>query len=110
SFNGAGGVVVAPSTPAVDVTGDLTLEAWINPASAARGYIVVKGGGNDYVDAYALRYGYNDDQALLLSVADGSTGTMASYFVSDTGVVPIGVFSHVVVTIQGTTVTMYLNG
>src|SRR5262249_34092073 len=64
----------------------------------------------DYVNAYSLRYGNANDRSLLLSVAEGTTGTRASYFRSVAGVMPIGVFSHVAVTIQGTTVPMYING
>src|SRR5882724_2657779 len=74
-FNGVNGAVAAPSSPATDITGDLTIEAWINPGSAARGYVVLKGNGNDHVNAYSLRYGDGNDQSLLLSVADGATGT-----------------------------------
>jgi hypothetical protein len=43
-------------------------------------------------------------------VADGSSGTQASYFLTGSGAVPIGVFSHVAVTIQGTQATIYVNG
>ena len=110
AFSFSGGSVVVPNQSAIDITGDLTIEAWVSPASAARGYIVLKGNGNDFVNAYSLRYGAGDDQSLLLSVADGPTGTQASYFLSPTGVVPIGTFSHIAVTIQGTTVQFYVNG
>jgi uncharacterized repeat protein (TIGR01451 family) len=109
-FNGASGAVIIPNSSSIDIIGDLTIEAWINPASSARGYIVVKGDGNDFVNAYSLRYGGNNDQSLLLSVADGSTGTQASYFQTVAGVVPVGTFSHVAVVIQGTTAAMYVNG
>jgi hypothetical protein len=110
SLNGASSVQVSNSA-ALDITGDLTIEAWINPASSARGYIVVKGNGNDNVNAYSLRYGAGDDRSLLLSVADGSTGNpQASYFESFPGVVPVGIFSHIAVTVQGTTATIYVNG
>jgi len=43
-------------------------------------------------------------------VADGATGTSGSYFDTVAGVVPVGVFGHVAVTIQGTTATVYVNG
>ncbi len=109
AFSLNGSSVQAPNSSAVDITGDLTIEAWIKPASSTRGYVVLKGDGNDFFNAYSLRYGGGDDQRLLLSVADGSTGTRASYFESGP-VVPIGVFSHVAVTIQGTTAALYVNG
>jgi hypothetical protein len=53
SFDGVSGVI-APNTQAIDITGDLTIEAWISPASGAEGYITVKGNGNDYVNAIQL--------------------------------------------------------
>jgi RHS repeat-associated protein len=109
SLNGVDGAT-APNSSAIDITADLTIEAWIKPASSSRGYIVVKGNGNDYVNAYSIRYGAADDQRLLLQVADGTTGTSGSYFETVAGVVPVGVFSHVAATIQGTTATVYVNG
>lgn len=107
SFDGNSSVQ-APNSAAIDITADLTIETWINPAGSTRGYIVLKGNGDDFVNAYALRYGDGNDQRLLLSVADG--GTAGSYFLTGAGAVPVSKFSHVAVVIQGTTAAIYVNG
>jgi len=74
SFNGTGFVQVQPpKRDPTNIKGDLTIEAWINPATAIRGDIVVHGSGDDHVGAYTFRYGDGNDQKLLVSVSDGGT-------------------------------------
>ena len=73
---------------------------------------MAKGDGDDYANAYQLFYGDSakgSSQDLLLAVSDG--GNAASYFESASGVViPVGVFTHVAATVQGTTAALYING
>ena len=64
-FDGIDDCVEVPHAASVDLTGDLTIEAWIKTESTARGVLVAKGSGNDFVDAYQLRYGNGDDQIII---------------------------------------------
>jgi len=111
SFGGNDWIEI-PNHTSIDLIGDLTITAWISAqggSSEGRGLIVAKGDGNDYKNAYQLRFQYaTGDQALLLSVSDG--GTTASYLRESQGSIPFGNFAYVVATIQGTTAHTYVNG
>ena len=99
-FNGSSYLSVASSAP-LNLSGySWTIEAWINPSSYA-----------NYNDIVAKRTS-NIGSAYQLYLIQ-STGYLAFYngtpYTSST-VVPLGVWSHVAATYNGTTLTLYFNG
>jgi hypothetical protein len=46
-FNGSGARVVAPDAPSLDITGPITIAAWIRPNVAGSQYVIKKAGSSD---------------------------------------------------------------
>ncbi|MFZ2886447.1 MAG: LamG domain-containing protein, partial [Minisyncoccia bacterium] len=103
SFDNSDDNVNMGTTPAsLNLTGDLTISAWIKPTSlggGSAGRIVDNGTGS--VNGYIFRLGSSNNLAF-----EGSTGSPASNASSIT----LGVWQHVAVSFSGTTATFYVNG
>jgi Concanavalin A-like lectin/glucanases superfamily/Carboxypeptidase regulatory-like domain/Viral BACON domain len=106
SFDGQSSYIAVPDSPTLDITGPITIAAWIKPTVASGTYIVTKGdptvGGNVYdLDIYPGQvrslFHYQGGG----SATRGATG--ATNIVS-------GTWQHVAVTWDGATVTVYYNG
>jgi len=97
SLDGNGDYVSVPDSPSLDITSQVTLDAWIYP-TALGGRIVNKitaGGGDGYLlDTY---------------------GGVARFIVGNQGLngataLPLNTWTHVAGTYNGTTMTVYVNG
>jgi glucose/arabinose dehydrogenase/PKD repeat protein len=100
SFDGVNDWVTVADSASLDLTSGMTLEAWVNPAalgSAWRTALLKEHGGTL---AYAL-YAHNGGSAPAGYVNAGVNGTSA---------LPIGTWSHLAATYDGTTLRLYLNG
>ncbi len=97
-----------PDAPELDITGDITISAWINPDSfdAGRHGIVGKF-GNDPEESYY--FGVQNDQLITNLSADGSTDDIDA---SNVGALTAGVWQHVAFTYNATSTTInyYVNG
>jgi hypothetical protein len=107
SFNGSTSYVTVSSSNSLNITGDITLEAWVKP-NAVNGTdqdILFKGTStSNATRQYGLRLvSANQFQGFY------SNGT-TEYYVSDTTSPTAGLWYHVVLTRQGTTATIYVNG
>lgn len=107
NFNGTNGVVAVPDTPTLDITGDITIDAWINPAVIA---------GDQRVIASKRSFNNNDANIIFFLEQNGSLA-FASKFgggpfaqVNSVTTIPLNQFTHVAVTIQETTLSFYING
>jgi Concanavalin A-like lectin/glucanases superfamily len=100
SLDGIASAVEIPSTSAIELTGELTIDAWINPTdNGGNGRIVdkIQAFGND---GYML-----DLTGFHLRAIVGGEG------IQSVGTVPANMFSHVAVTfVPGGTMTLYING
>ncbi len=96
-MDGATGYVEVPDSPALDVTGQITIDAWINPV-ATGGRVVDKitaGGADGYLlDTYGGR---------VRMIVNGQS-------VSGASVIPTGAWSHVTGVYDGAQMRVYLNG
>lgn len=106
----AHGMVVASST-SLSITGNLTLEAWVNSAVLPSGYntqnIMYGDNGSDI--AYSLNYG--NDGAAATDVRIGSNVGGTDYRVSyATTALATGTWNHIVGTWDGTDWNIYVNG
>lgn len=100
--------VSVPDANPLDLTNAVTLEGWVRPTGTAGsvGTIISKNravGG----DGYFLALKYSGGQATLLSGFNNSA--INNYLVSNV-LVPLNTWSHVAVTFNGSTATLYLNG
>ncbi|MSY91104.1 MAG: hypothetical protein F2654_03145, partial [Actinobacteria bacterium] len=99
SFNGTSSRILLPRSPAF-VSGDSTVEAWINPATTTGvQWIYSKGQTN-----VAGQIGLNLTGGALVGWYSASAASSA------TGVVPVGRWSHVAMTVSGGSMVLYVNG
>src|SRR5204862_6593113 len=93
----------------LDLTGAMTLEAWVKPASPTTGYrtVLLKEGAGEL--AYAL-YAYDSDHSGRPSGWFRKSGGTTSTFVSGTTAVATGSWTHLAVTFDGTTLRFFASG
>lgn len=86
--------------------GNFSLTAWIKPASVTGTQAIASRG-----DTASPGYGYSLRLvgSTLQGIVHNSTGTIASA-ASNSGTIPPGVWTHVAMTFNGATATLYING
>ena len=95
TFDGVDDYIEVPDDPSLDITGSITLTAWIKPVDISGDYVVCKrrpeGGGNVYS----------------LDIYPGQVRSMGVYGRTD---IVVGQWQHIAATCDGSTVTLYYNG
>ena len=105
-FDGTNDYVAINDSDSLDVTTEITIEAWIKPSLTSTSYIVSKlnptiGGG-----VYALDIYPGKTRAILQKEGGGST----DYGASGTSSIRADIWQHLAVTWDGTIVKIYYNG
>ena len=111
ALNASSSGLVAPKVAALDPVSNLTLEAWLFPTvESATGYTFIAGKRGDYVgDPYEIY-----DLLLIpggfasFSISSGAAGT--SRGINTSKPLPLGVWTHIAATYDGSTIKMYVNG
>ncbi len=103
SFNGGSSEVDVPDANSLDLTSGMTLEAWVKPASSSPTWkaIVDKNTDRYYLMASSDTSGYP---------AVGATFTSGNLNVYGAQTLPVGVWSHLAGTYDGSRLRLYLNG
>jgi hypothetical protein len=97
SLSGTTNWVSVTDVPSLDLTGEITIEAWIDP------YVL----GGRIVDKIAV---YGVDGYMLDTYLGNVRLIVGTTPLSSTVPIPTGQFSHVAGSFDGTTMTVYLNG
>lgn len=106
SLDGVSGSFVSVATHAgIQITGDMTIEAWINPTSFA----AARGIAGKTLVAIAAPYDFYLPITTGLPTLARGNGTLSAT-IAGTAAPVVGTWSHVVATMAGTTATHYLNG
>ena len=108
SFDGTSGRVALPNTASLNLTGDLTVEAWVKPSvvdNNARA-LIAKAGNAASVSNRQLRLGLTNGQwrGTLWDTSGGTANAIAT-------TAPVaGTWQHVAFTVSGSSLTIYVNG
>ena len=109
NFNGTDAYVEVADAVTLNPTSALSIEAWIKPDSfgttAFSNYIVGKDDWSVSSAGYCLRCGAGGELSFNFSNGVGTWEEALS-----TSVIPIGSWSHVAATFDGTKLTLYING
>ncbi len=105
TFDGATGYVSVPSSPALNPTGDFSVEAWARADTVHSGVVVQKGGANGY-SVWQYRLSMTSIGQWRGTVFVGSN----AYAVTAPASAVLGRWTYLVLTRSGNTLSMYVNG
>ena len=101
-FDGKGDFVEVPDSPSLDITNNITIEAWVNPSKfPPGGFTVVSKGASE---AYALSIGQAGHLHYVMNVNGRKDWTSINVIVSTDR------WYHIAATYDGTTVEAFVNG
>ena len=114
-FDGVDDYVEVAYDSSLNITSDLTVEAWIKPTGLGAGTIVDAGyqytgveyGWIFYYGGWETTSGY---RSILFASADGSGNYNAATYVTSLYIINEDVWTHVVAVKDGTNITLYRNG
>ncbi|MBU0732064.1 LamG domain-containing protein [Patescibacteria group bacterium] len=110
SFNGTNNWVAVPGDSSLDMTGNLTAEAWIYPTDLTQDGMIISKEWCDASSNYAYSFGYNSSGKLKFVSADTGVCTSLDEYESDSIVLTENEWNHVAAVHTNSFVTLYVNG
>ncbi len=105
AFDGSTGYVSVPSDASLNMTGDLSVEAWVK-ADVVHGGVAVQKGGSSGYSVWQYRLGMTSGGQWRGTVFVGGT----AYAVTAPGAATLGTWTHLVLTRSAGTLAIYVNG
>jgi chitodextrinase len=104
SFNGSSGLVQVAASPSLGLSGAMTLSGWIDPAASQSGWRTIV---QRQVDAYFLNA--SNGSGALRPSGGGTLGGSVQW-VGGTTPSPVGSWTHLALTYDGSALRLYVNG
>jgi len=109
-FDGLDDYVDCGNDTSLQLTGDMTLEAWVKiPHASSDNPIISKDGGTGDRGWYAVKLSSTDPHANRIRTAVAINSTSIAYF-DTTDTLPDDIFTHLAVVYDGSTLKVYFNG
>lgn len=103
NFDGTDDYIDAGNDASLNLTGDMTVSAWIKPDTSQSLVSIVSGGDTDSGKSFELRLGSLVPYMIL---GDGTSFVSTVSFPA----IPTGSFSHIVGTVSGNSIMIYVDG
>ncbi len=103
SFNGTSSRVTVPDSASLQLTGAMTLEAWVNPSTVTSAWrdVIAKGNDNYYLMATSTPQGRPAGGAIIRNRSTNATGTAN---------LATSTWTHLAATFNGSALRLYVNG
>lgn len=107
-FNGSSGVITIPDSPALNITGDITVALWIYKNSEAGDWVRLVGKGGTNVRTFGVWEENGNNAHILFQMYSGANTAVLN--LTSSGTIPLTTWTHVACRLSGNAATIWING